>query len=90
MSDNHDSKKRKVNSRRIAALIGVALLAALYLVTLIVAIFDQDNSGSLFGACLAATVAIPLLLWIYIWLYGKLTGKHTMADPDLGEKDGGQ
>lgn len=83
MSDKN-VKKRKITSKQIVALAGVILLAAMYLVTLIVAIFDQDSSGRLFQACLVATIAIPLLIWVYIWMYGKLTGKHTMADLDLG------
>lgn len=78
---------KKMNSRQVAALIGVALLAALYLVTLVVAIFDQDNSGRLFQICLVGTIAIPLLVWVYIWMYGKLSGKHTMADLDLGREN---
>ena len=85
MSEIKENKpKRKITSRQVVALAGVVLLAAMYLVTLVVAIFDQDNSGRLFQACLAGTIAIPLLIWIYIWMYGKLNGKHTMADLDLG------
>lgn len=83
MSDKN-RKQRKITSKQVVALGGVILLAAMYLITLIVAIFDQDSSGRLFQACLVATIAIPLLIWIYIWMYGKLTGKHTMADFDLG------
>lgn len=86
MSDNQKKItdiKRKTTSKQIVAMIGVVLLVAMYLITLIVAIFDQDASGRLFQACLVATIAIPLLIWLYIWMYGKLTGKHTMADPDL-------
>lgn len=83
MNDKKETKK-KITSKQVVALTGVAVLAAMYLITLIVAIFDQDRLGRLFQACLTATVAIPLLIWIYIWMYGKLTGKHTMADLDLG------
>lgn len=86
MSDKNKNRK-KVTSKQVVALAGVVLLIAMYLITLIVAIFDQDSSGRLFQACLVATVAIPLLIWIYIWMYGKLTGKHTMADLDLGGDD---
>ncbi|MDE7223609.1 MAG: hypothetical protein K2O34_07520 [Acetatifactor sp.] len=82
MSDKKESKK-KITSKQAVALAGVILLVAMYLITLVVAIFDQDSSGRLFQACLVATVAIPLLIWVYIWMYGKLTGKHTMADLDL-------
>ena len=81
--EHKTNRKKKVTSKQVAALAGVALLAALYLITLLVAIFDPDTSGRLFQACLVATIAVPLLIWIYIWMYGKLTGKHTMADPDL-------
>ncbi len=88
MCDKNTKKSRKkITSRQIVALAGVVLLAALYLVTLVVAIFDQDNSGRLFQICLVCTIAIPLLVWVYIWMYGKLSGKHTMADLDLGRED---
>lgn len=86
MSEKNKSS-RKISSKQVVALAGVVLLAAMYLVTLAVAIFDQDSSGRLFQACLVATVAIPLLIWVYIWMYGKLTGRHTMADLDLGGRE---
>lgn len=73
---------KKVTSRRLAALIGVALLALLYIATLVIAIVDTSSSGRWFRACLFATAAVPLLIWIYTWMYGKLTGRHTVADPD--------
>lgn len=82
-TENKTNKKKRTNSKQVVALAGVVLLVAMYLVTLIVAIFDSDTSGRLFQACLVATIAIPLLIWIYIWMYGMLTGKHTIADPDL-------
>ena len=82
MSKNKSSKK--IPSKQIVAIIGIVLLVLMYLVTLIVAIFDTSASGSLFKMCLFATIAIPFLLWIYIWLYGRLTNRHTIADLDIG------
>ncbi len=81
MNDNKTPKKKKT-SKQIVALCGVILLVALYIVTLLVAIFAPQTAGHLFQACLMATVFVPVLIWIYVWMYGKLTGKHTMADPD--------
>lgn len=78
-------KKTKMNSKRIVALIGVALLALLYIVTLVVAITDNSESGRWFMTCIFATVAVPLLIWIYTWIYGKFTGHHTIADPEPPE-----
>ena len=84
MAPNTNDSKKKRSPKQLAALIGAAALAALYLITLLTALFSPAGSGRLFQACLAATVAIPLLIWIYIWMYGKLSQKHTMADFDLG------
>lgn len=80
-----DTAKKKITSKQVVALIGVALLAVLYIITLIVAIVDNSSSGRWFWMCLFATMAVPLLIWIYTWIYGKLTGRHTIAD--LYEKD---
>lgn len=71
--------------QRIAALIGIILLAALYLLTLVSAIFDLDGSGNLFKTCLFATVALPILIWVYIWMYGMWRKKHTPASFDFME-----
>ncbi len=79
---NRADTKKKMSSRQVVALAGVILLVAMYLITLVVAILNQDSSGRLFQACLVGTIAIPLLIWVYIWMYGKLRGRHTMADLD--------
>lgn len=76
--------RKKVTSKQVVALIGVILLVILYIVTLIVAIFDNSDSGKWFMGCILATVAVPLLIWIYTWMYGKLTGRHTIADAKQG------
>lgn len=81
MSNNKTPKKKRT-SKQIVALMGVILLVALYIITLLVAIFAPESSGHLFQACLMATVFVPILIWVYVWMYGKLTGKHTMADPE--------
>ncbi|MGN0432041.1 MAG: hypothetical protein ACI4EQ_06760 [Lachnospiraceae bacterium] len=79
---------KKMNAKRIAALIAIILLAALYVVTLIVAIFDQSASGNLFKICLICTVVVPVLAWIFIWIYGQMTGKKTIADLNLMQDSG--
>lgn len=74
-------KKRK--GKQIIALAAVVLLAAMYLITLLVAIFDISASGMWFRMCLVCTLAIPLLAWIFIWIYGQVTQKKTIADLHL-------
>lgn len=80
-TENKKDKKRKASVRQTAALIGVVLLALLYVLTLIASVTDSSASGTWFRASLFATMALPLLIWIYTWLYGKFTGKRTMGDP---------
>ena len=76
-----DTPKRKYTSKQVAAIIGIALLAMLYISTLIAAIADSSSTGVWFRASLFATMALPFLIWIYVWIYGKLTGKLIAADP---------
>lgn len=75
--------------KQIAAIIGIILLAALYLVTFILALCRFDGASSLFMGALACTVVVPILIWIYIWLYGLLTRKKTIATlfPDASDDD---
>ena len=80
---NESKSGKKTTSKQIVALIGIVLLVALYLFTLIAALFDHSGTMVLFRASLIGTFTIPLLIWVYIWMYGKLTNKHTMADFDL-------
>ena len=75
------------NSKRIVALIGVILLALMYLLTLVFALLDNPASMLLFRASLIGTFAIPILIWVYIWMYGKLTQKHMMADFEINQTD---
>ncbi|MBE5862651.1 MAG: hypothetical protein E7295_07350 [Lachnospiraceae bacterium] len=82
-SSNGEKKENKMTAKRIAAILGIILLVALYVITLLVAIFDRSSSGQWFMICLIATVTVPLLIWIYTWMYGVLTNKHTIASFDI-------
>lgn len=74
---------KKRSGKQIAALAAVVLLTALYLVTLLLAVFDSSASGVLFRLSAICTVVIPLFAWIFIWIYGQVTGKKTIADLHL-------
>lgn len=82
---NKPNKKR--TGKQIVALIGVILLALLYVVTFVLAIVDNSASGKLFMTCFVATALLPMILWIYTWIFGKMTGRKTIADfhPEEGE-----
>ena len=79
----------KNRPKQIAAIICIVLLVLLYVATLIVSVLDFPGSDRLFGACIIATIGLPILLWIFIWVYGKYTQKRTIADifpEDEGER----
>lgn len=74
--------KRKRSSKQIVAMVGVVLLALLYVATLVTAIADSSQSAKWFRICLFATFALPLVIWIYSWMHGRLTGKSAIGDPE--------
>lgn len=79
-----EQKKGTANRvRQVAAIIGIILLVAMYVVTLIAACMGSDSTGRLFRLCLGMTIAVPIFLWIFIWCVGVLTRKGSMADMDL-------
>ena len=53
---NEKTQKKKITSKQIVALAGVAALVLLYLITLVAAIADTSESGNWFRISLSATV----------------------------------
>lgn len=72
-------EKRTGKSKQIAAIIGIVLLVAMYILTLVFACCRFPGADRLFFASLFATIIIPILIWIYVWLYGMMTQKKTVA-----------
>ena len=76
-------QKAPWTAKRIAAVAGIVLLVAMYVVTLISALIGTPGAAKLFRFSLGMTIAVPIFLWIFIWCVGKLTGKDSMASLDL-------
>lgn len=55
--------------KRIVALLGVIIIALLYLATFVLSFFHFEGSEEMLGVCIVATVVIPVLLYIYLWLF---------------------
>lgn len=89
MEDKNHTEKRKMTSRQVVAIIGVALLLLMYIVTLIVAFVDSSASGQWFRFCLFGTLAVPIVIWLYSWMYGRLTGRKAIGDPEAADAEGG-
>ena len=66
-----EEKKEKFESSypkgvRIAAIIGVIFLVALYIVTLIAGITTSKAAPELFKMCIGSSILLPILFWLYI------------------------
>ncbi|MGI6017478.1 MAG: hypothetical protein ACOX8M_01510 [Marvinbryantia sp.] len=66
--------------KRILALIGVILLAALYLCTLIFALIDSPWAYDLFKVSVGATILVPVVLYAMILTAKLLKNKDTEQD----------
>lgn len=69
--------------KRIAAVAGIVLLVAMYVLTLVSALMGTPGAARLFRFSLGMTIAVPIFLWIFIWCVGKITGKDNMASLDI-------
>ena len=67
--------------KQILAILGVALLLGLYVITLIMAITDNTSTMSMLEASVVATILIPILMWAYSFIY-RLLKKYYGSDKD--------
>ena len=72
----------RMKLKRILAILGILVLAGMYLASLIFAIIDHPLKTSLLSASLYATIVIPVLLYVFLFVAKLLRG-----DPD--KQDGG-
>jgi len=63
-------------TKRILAMAGVILLAAMYIITLLLALFDNSHGLIMFKASILTTVLVPVLLWGYALIYRLAKGKE--------------
>lgn len=61
--------------KRILAMLAVLIIALLYLTTLVLSFFQNEQTGELLMISIVATVVLPVLLYIYLWLL-RIFGKH--------------
>lgn len=78
-----EEKKYPWTAKRVAAVVGIVLLVAMYLITFISACIGTESAGRLFRFSLGMTIAVPIFLWIFIWCIGRFQNKHNMASLDI-------
>ena len=55
--------------KQITALVGVILLVALYVSTLVLAIMGGERALTLLRAAIYCTIIVPVLLWAYSFIF---------------------
>ena len=84
MTDNKkETKSRYPKSIRIIAMVGIILLLALYIITLIAALTTSPQAAGLFKACLGASILLPLVFWSYLRIAILLTPKKDKGEDDV-------
>lgn len=75
--------------RRILALVGVILIAGLYIATFVLAIVvnSSELTRMLFRAAIVSTVMIPVFLYVVIWLHQVLSKYRYVPEDSEDEKD---
>lgn len=68
-----------MNLKRILALLGIAVLVGIYLVSLVLAFIDHPMKSSMMYASLYATVVIPVLIYAFLFI-AKLLNKDKDED----------
>lgn len=71
--------------KRIAAIIGIVFLVALYLFTLVCAFIQSEWKSSLLMASIMATIIIPVLLYIYLFIVLRIQQHGESKDSDLNQ-----
>ncbi|MBP3701393.1 MAG: hypothetical protein J6I64_05860 [Lachnospiraceae bacterium] len=70
-----------MNAKRILAILGIAVLIGIYLLSLIFALIDHPMKSSMMYASLYATVVIPVLVYAFL-LIAKLLHKDENEDEE--------
>ena len=84
MTDNKkETKSRYPKSIQVIAMVGIILLLALYIITLIAALTTSPRAAGLFKACLGASILLPIVLWGYLRIAILLTPKKDKGEDNV-------
>ncbi|MCR5325103.1 MAG: hypothetical protein K6E85_17745 [Lachnospiraceae bacterium] len=75
-----DREQRFSKIKRIAALIGVIVLAGFYITALIAAIGNWENSHAIFMTALYLSIAVPVIIYVMMLIHKYATKKDDNSD----------
>ena len=83
----------KNKAKQIAAITAIVLIVAMYIVTLILGITNNENTQQWFMAAIIATIVLPVMAYVYIWIYKRVQEQREAAKdmkylfPDMPEDE---
>lgn len=69
-----------MNAKRILALIGVILIAGMYIATLILALIGSSSTLNLFLLSILLTIMVPLIIHLFLMMLNARNGKSVMDE----------
>lgn len=69
--------------KRIAAWIGIGLIALMYLFTIVAAVLARPETMNLFMASIALTILIPIILWAFLRMYEMSHPKGEISSAEM-------
>ncbi len=77
-----DKKKYPWTLKRVLAWITICAIAAMYIVTLILALLSSSGADTAFKVSLLMTIFLPIAAWVIIWAVGFLGHKNPRSQKD--------
>lgn len=71
--------------KQILAIIGLVIIAGLYITTLVLALTGSESTRPLFTASIICTVIVPVFLYVVFWIAKVLRGKNN--GPEDGPRE---
>lgn len=78
--------KKKISAKQIIAIVGVVLLAGMYISSLILAIIGSPVALNLLRMSFLATIIVPILIYVILMFY-KLSHKKSEPENKIYAKD---
>lgn len=73
--------------KQVLAIIGLVIIAGLYITTLVLALVGNENTKGLFMASILCTILVPVLMYIFSWVYKLVKGDAEEARKAIAEAE---
>ena len=78
---------RNKRVKQILAIIGLVIIAGLYITTLVLALTGSESTKSLFLVSIVCTIVVPLIMYIFSWAFKLAKGNTENIPEDMSGDD---